>query len=233
MRNVDPGWPVFVLVGVLVGEEYYAKTLVPRVKAFKARHHLPAGSVLHSRDIRRWEGAFTFLSDARIRESFYEDLNALVIGLRMRIFGVGIHKGRLRERLLVPVNPYHVSLSQLLSVICGPPGMPSVWRPTVARIVAESRGKREDKQLQSEYQGLRRLGLSSYGSPEVRSRLPTTVRRVFPERVEFVAKSKVVAGLELADLVAYPFAAAMVHQDWGNPAYRVIATKLRSVVIWP
>ena len=56
---------------------------------------------------------------------------------------------------------------------------------------------------------------------------------MFPERVEFVAKSKVVGGLELADLVAYPFAAAIVHQDWENRAYRVIATKLRSAVIWP
>jgi hypothetical protein len=233
MRNVDPGWPVFVLVGLLVGEGYYAKTLVPRVKAFKARHDLPAGSVLHSRDIRRWEGRFAFLSDASMRESFYEDLNALVRGLRMRMFSVGIHKGRLRERLLVPVNPYHVSLSQLLSVVCGPPGIPSGWRPSVVRIVAESRGKREDKQLQNEYQALRKVGLSSYGSAEVRSRLPGTVRRVFPERVEFVAKSKVVAGLELADLAAYPFAAAIVHQDWENPAYRVIATKLRSAVIWP
>ena len=53
MQNVDPKWPVFVLVGLLVGEKYYAKTFVRRVRALKQRHGLSTSAVLHSRDIRR------------------------------------------------------------------------------------------------------------------------------------------------------------------------------------
>jgi hypothetical protein len=58
MRSVDPTFPVFVLIGLLVGETYYAKTLVPRVKALKQRHLDNPNAVLHSRDIRRLEGDF-------------------------------------------------------------------------------------------------------------------------------------------------------------------------------
>jgi len=140
---------------------------------------------------------------------------------------------RLRSRFVVPVNPYDVSLSQLLSLICGPPGTPAPWRPNVVKIVAESRGRREDKALQNEYQGFKRSGLGAYGSPGVQDRLPKTVRRVFPERVNFVRKRQVVAGLELADLAAYPIGRAVVNAAWDNPAYSVIALKLKELVIFP
>ena len=82
MKHVDPNWPVFVLVGLLVGETYYAKTLVPRVKQLKRCHALPLDAVLHSRDIRRWEGPFGFLKDPVRRQAFYEDLNVLYGSLR-------------------------------------------------------------------------------------------------------------------------------------------------------
>lgn len=204
MKHIDSNWPVFVLVGLLVGETYYAKTLVPRIKEFKAAHGLATGVVLHSREIRRWEGPFEFLKDAR-----------------------------LANRWLFSPNPYDVSLSQLLSLVCGPPGTPSPWRPNVVKIIAERRGKVEDKQLQAEYQGFRQHGLASYGAASVQTRHRGTVKRVFPSRVDFAAKSKVVAGLELVDLAAYPIGRAFVNRDWENPAYRTLAPKIRALVPYP
>lgn len=58
MGHVDARYPIFVLMGLLVGEAYYAKTLVPRVKQLKRRYGLHRTSVLHSRAIRRWEQEF-------------------------------------------------------------------------------------------------------------------------------------------------------------------------------
>ena len=233
LRHVDPNWPVFLLVGLLVGEKYYQRTVVPRVKALKKAHGFPTDTILHSREIRRWTGAFSVLADETIRKSFYADLNDLVESLRIRVYAVAIHKQRLLGRFIFPVSPYDISLSQLLSVICGTPGMPAINRPVVARIIAESRGTKEDKELQAEFQNFKRLGLSSYGSREVSARRPLTVRKTFPRRVDFVRKARAVSGLELADLIAYPIARAIVNQSWENPAYVLLAKKLRGLVIFP
>lgn len=233
MVNIDPNWPVFVLAGLLVGETYYAKTLVPRVKDIKARYGLPGDAVLHSRSIRRQEGVFGFLSNEQDRQAFYADINSLICGLRVRLYAVVIDKQQLQHHFVYRVNPYNVSLSQLLSVVCGPPGTPSPNRPFVSRIIAESRGKVEDKDLQAEYQRFRVRGLASYGSPMVQVRRPATVLRVFPERVDFARKSRVVAGLELVDLVAYPVGRAAMTRQWDHPAYRVVATKLKDLILFP
>jgi hypothetical protein len=231
MHNVDPRSPVFVLLGLLVGEVYYAKTLVPRVRKLKLRHGLTVDSVLHSRHIRRWEGDFAFLQDPKLRSAFYEGISGLFRQSRIRLYAVVVDKVRLRDRYLLPMNPYDVSLSQLLSLVCGPPGLPGLWRPNVGRIVAESRGKREDKELQAVYQGFRKKGFDSYGAPDVPSRRPSTVARLFPPRVDFIKKAKVLAGLELADLAAYPIGRAVITGDWSNPSYLVLAEKLRAPVL--
>ncbi len=233
MRNVDPKWPVFILAGLLVGEKYYAQTLVPRVRKFKACHNLAKEVVLHSRHIRRQDEDFAFLSDPERRSCFYHDLNSLIADLRMRIYAVTIDKERLSRRFLIEMNPYDVSLNQLLSMVCGPPGAPSLYRPHVVRIIAESRGKAEDKQLQAEYQRSRKHGLASYGAPKVASRQPATVRKSFPRRVDFAKKTKAIAGLELVDLVAYPIGRAVVNDSWENPAVRVVAKKLRGFLPFP
>jgi len=233
MNYVDPEFPVFTLVGMLAGEKYYARSLVPRVKALKRRHGVDAGTVLHSYDIRRWGGEFAFLKNPERRQAFYKDLNQLFIGLRVRLYAVTIDKRRLGLRYLLPPNPYDVSLSQLLSIICGSPGMLGAYRPNVKRIIAERRGKMQDKSLQHQYQVFRRVGLSDYGAADVQSRRSTTVRTVFPRRVEFAGKSKVLAGLELADLAAYPVARAYINQQWDNPAYLAVARRLHTSVVFP
>jgi hypothetical protein len=234
MRFVDPDFPIFVLVGLLVGELYYAKTLVPRVKQLK-RIHLPDPNAhLHSRDIRRCHGAFKFLQNSQERKQrFYETINQLFLMSRFRIFAVAIDKARLLRHSLLPLNPYDVSLSQLLSLVCGPPRGVVASRPLIRRMIAESRGGREDRQLQHEYQGLRRFGFSSYGSSFVQRRKPTTVQQLFPPRIEFATKAHAVTGLELADLAAYPIARAVLADDWSNPAAAVVARKLKALVQFP
>src|ERR1051325_8645462 len=86
LNTVDPKWPVFVLVGLLIGEQYYQRTLVPRVKALKAKFALDATIVLHSRHIRRCEGAFAFLHDPAVRSEFHASIDAVVRMSRFRLF---------------------------------------------------------------------------------------------------------------------------------------------------
>ena len=234
LQAVDPAFPVFVLAGLLVGETYYAKTLAPRIKALKQQHFGDKDVILHSKKIRRCEGAFErFRTDVTAREAFHAAIAQVFESSRVRIFAVVIDKIRLRNRFVVPVNPYDVSLSQLLSVVCGPPGLPTPWRPRISRIVAESRGRREDKALQREYQQLRASGLMSYGSTQVQNRRSSTVQRVFPARVDFVRKAMAVAGLELVDLAAYPIARAAISGDGTYRPAAVVAKKVRAMIFFP
>lgn len=145
LGNIDAKWPIFVLVGLLVGESYYAKTLARRVRELKLSNDLSANTVLHSRDIRRRERSFAFLRDAGARERLYEALNDVFSKSRIRIFAVIIDKARLAGRWIFPPNPYDASLSQLLSLVCGPPGSPTAWRPNVVRISAERRGEERSR----------------------------------------------------------------------------------------
>lgn len=231
MLHIDEEFPVFVLLGLLVGETYYAKTLVPRVKALKLKHLGTTAAVLHSRDIRRCDGAFQFLRQGGERKtSFLAAIGNLFAASRLRLYAVVIDKRRLKQRFLATLNPYDVSLSQLLSVCCGPSRM---FQPTIARIIAESRGRREDRELQREYQSLRGAGLWNYGSRDVQNRRVVTVTKFFPTQVHFVRKSDVVAGLELADLAAYPIARATISNDWGRADCQVVMGKIRSLVNFP
>lgn len=233
MTHVSSVWPVFVLVGVLVGERHYAKRVVPAVQRLKQDYGLPPDVPLHSRAIRRWDPPFDFLRDTDVKQAFYTDISSLFTRLQLRLFSVVIDKRRLASRYLL-ASPYDISISQLLSLVCGSPGMPAPWRPNVARIVAESRGRREDKELQREFQAFRQRGLHNYGAEGVSRRTASTVNAVYPDKIRFLRKSLVVAGLELADLAAYPIGRAAVDNNWDNPAYLVLATRLGApVVLFP
>jgi hypothetical protein len=234
MKFVDPAFPVFVLAGLMVGETYYSKTLVPRTKALKLEHLGDASIVLHSKDIRRNEGPFVdFSKSEERRRAFHAAIGHLFQSARIGLFAVVIDKQRLQDRSLIPLNPYDVSLSQLLSLACGPPRLPGFNRPTITRVTAESRGRKEDKELQCEFQSFRLNGLSNYGAVDVQNRRAVTVQRRFPERIDFVKKSRGVTGLELADLAAYPIARAVMSKNWTGAATRVIANKLNAWIIFP
>jgi hypothetical protein len=234
MEYVDPTFPVFVLVGVLVGQKYYANTLVPRIRAFKQRHCPNANVLLHSREIRRRTGDFTFLGESESRRhNFYEGINELFASLRIRLFASVIDKRRLRNRFISSVNPYEVSISQLLSLVCGPPHLPGPSRPRLAAILAEARGKAPDKVLQAEYANFHSAGLWNYGEGRIQNRRAATIRRLFPDRIQFRNKSDRESGLELADLAAYPIARAVVNGDWSRPDSQVVGAKLEAMAPFP
>src|SRR5437867_12378687 len=88
MRHVDPNFPVFVLLGLLVGESYYVKTLVPRIKQLKMRHFGTKEIILHSSDIRKLQGPYAMLRDADKKIAFYQDLNDLFTRSRFRLYAI-------------------------------------------------------------------------------------------------------------------------------------------------
>ena len=109
-------------------------------------------------------------------------------------------------------NPYDLALAQGLCAVHtwveGHGGGNVAW-------VAESRGKRENRELASTWDEIHR---NYPGMPS-------------SETLEFVPGSDNVAGLQLADLVGYPVARHILNPDRVNRAFEVIEPHLRNGLI--
>ncbi len=81
------------------------------------------------------------------------------------------------------------------------------------QIIAEMRGKKEDRNLLSYYNQLRDKG-TYWVTPE---RLQSYVKRF-----DFVPKRDNVIGLQIADLIAYPITRHILEPEILNPAFNVL-----------
>ena len=75
LSKVDPNFPLFVLVFMLINKQIYARDVVPALKEFKFRHRGHDGVILHSHEIRKPKDDFSFLMRAEKRAEFLADLN--------------------------------------------------------------------------------------------------------------------------------------------------------------
>lgn len=74
LTEVDPGFPVFVLAGVLISESNY-KNLVEAFDRIKQKYWGEKKVIFHSRDIRKMNNEFSILFNPEIKSQFLEDLN--------------------------------------------------------------------------------------------------------------------------------------------------------------
>lgn len=104
--------------------------------------------ILHSRDIRKAQGDFGFLTDPKRRQPFYAAINDVMTGCDCKLIAVAIRKDRHAAQYRYPANPYDLSLlfamERLLSVLEG-------THQTEATIIAERRGEREDRELDTAF----------------------------------------------------------------------------------
>jgi hypothetical protein len=65
---------------------------------------------LHERDIRRDLGPFSFLKTRALKQSFLDELTAIVEKVPFHLVSVVIRKDALQKRYTQPENPYHLAL---------------------------------------------------------------------------------------------------------------------------
>lgn len=213
LSKIDADFPLFLLSLVLVDREEYARRIVPALARFKLDWFDHEGINLHSYEIRKIREPFAFLSRREWRDDFHSQLAALISDLPYRVFIVAVRKDSLVARHGIEAgNPYDLALSQGLCVVHtwveGHGGGNVAW-------VAESRGKRENRELASTWDEIHR---NYPGMPS-------------SETLEFVPGSDNVAGLQLADLVGYPVARHILNPDRVNRAFEVIEPHLRNGLI--
>ena len=211
---IDPNFPVFVLGGVIVEQDYAEGAITQALNEFKQEMFGTTNIVLHTADIVRNRDGFEKLKDNGFRTRFYARLNELMRRLEYTVVACVIHKD---EHLLrygsLARNPYFLGLHVLVERFCFEIG--NVFRG--GSIVAERRDPTLDRSLEVAWLDLKING-TSYLQPR------TIDYRV--SGLDLRAKSGNLAGLQLADLVVSPIARHVLgkadKEDW-----RIVESKLR------
>ena len=180
------------------------------------------GIVLHSRDIRKAQGEFGFLTDKERKARFLEALNQLMTESDYKLIAVAIRKDRHVRQYRYPTDPYELALllamERLLSVA-------EAERQADVTVIAEARGKKEDRELHVAFQRIVTTGTAFVEGARFRQ-IRFTLR--------FVTKPMNVTGTQLADLAAYPIARRVLDPTKPNRAYDIIRPKLcRPLNIFP
>jgi hypothetical protein len=208
MEKIDPIFPLFVLSTVIFDREIYAKHTIPAVAKLKMQFWNHEGINLHSRDIRRAQDDFLFMQNPINRLLFVDSLSAMMSELKFTLFIAVIDKAKHFEIYgAEAMSPYDLSMCYTFEKIAH---FLENNNENVLPIIAESRGRKEDDELRESFGHLMTSPLFK------NSHFPITFRR----------KRDNVAGMQLADLCAYPAARKILDPNKINPAFEIISSKL-------
>lgn len=212
LTQIDPQFPVFVLLFAIFRKADYVEGVCPALQKFKFEFWGHDEVVLHEHEIRKPFGDFLFLLQRPMREQFQAGLTAQMLALPATLIGVVIDKPAFLARYHAPVSPYAYALET---------GLERVFRhldalgqnTATTAIIVEKRGRREDADLELAF---RRVcdGTNALCKP-------------FPFQLVMVPKASNSAGLQLTDLMARPVALHHLRPDQPNRAYEIIERKLR------
>lgn len=207
---IDPNHPVLSVVGCIVERHYYQSVICNTINSFKKKYWGNTDVILHSENIRRKEGDFTFLSkDSARAHEFYSDINIIMSTLEYVLIAIVIDKNGLASRYKKPLCPYELSLTFIMERYC------HFLQNNRGRIKAESRGKAEDAKLYKTY--LRVIN----GSTNYVNDFSNITGMTWEQ------KSKNSIGLQLADLIAYPVARRAIDPLKPYTPFGVIEPKFR------
>ena len=205
--------------------------LEEQVRALKQEFWGDRQIILHSRDIRKCQNGFEVLFDLDVKRRFYESINQLLFDLDVkRRFYESINQLLGQRGVYVIVScsilkepyirqfgkfndVYGQSLSFVLerAIFCIDNQCPN-GQGKISAIV-ERRGKREDKNLMSYYQQLLEKGTYWVTAERMKNRMLC---------LDFKWKSEDIAGLQIADLIAYPLTRHVLNPQAVNLAYDVL-----------
>lgn len=214
MASIDPHFPIFVLSMVIVDLNTYAQNVVPAFCRFKFNHFGHEGVILHSREIRKAQGAFWFLTDAAKRGPFYDQLYEVMETCEYSVIAVVIRKQKHKDKYGVAAsNPYSLAftfaLERLLPLLEG-------LGQTEVQLIAEARGKREDAELK-----LAVLDVVSNGTYYISAARFKKIQF----RLEFLPKAMNIIGTQIADLAGYPIARYALDPKYQGPLSKILRKK--------
>lgn len=213
---IDEQFPIFLLQGVLFSEVEYQR-ICEAIRALKQEFFGAEGVILHSRDIRKCEGAFQVLFDLELKQRFYSALNKILAEVEYTIIAVAIDKKRhIQKYGKTAQNPYTICLSFMMERLIFT--LDSVPGDATVAIDIEKRGRKEDAELLAHYNSIIDRGTYHVESARFKSRI-----------ADFMMQSKREneIGLQIADLCAYPVARHVLNAEEPYIPFEIIKSKLR------
>lgn len=175
---------------------------------------------LHRKDLINRKGVFRRLRNQDLNERFEQGLLRVVREARFSMTCVVIDKASHRTKTYRELfHPYHFCLAALLERYAG-------WlhmRRAVGDVMAESRGGREDQELRTAFEITLQKG-TRFHSPQQFQAVLTS------GEIKLKKKEHAVAGLELADLLAYPLKREMIAERRGEDLGKDFSSTLLDTV---
>lgn len=213
---VDQNFPLFLLAGCLF-EEDELERVQGQINDLKSDIFKTEGVILHSRDIRKCEGAFQVLFDLDLKKNFYERINAILANAHFTIIGAGVNKiEHIKEYGKSARDPYGISLAFIVErlIFC----LDAMHDDdAMVDIRIEKRGRKEDEQLLGQYNAILDKGTYYVQSELAKKRI---------SEFQFSSKRDNIIGLQIADLCAYPLARHILKSDEPYVPFQVIEEKI-------
>jgi hypothetical protein len=149
--------------------------------------------VLHRSDIINRKGPFGLLCRPELRRRFDEGLLEVIGRAQFRMACIILDKQIHYEKYVNPFHPYHYCLATMLDRYSG-------WlnyKNAIGDVMAEARGREEDLQLRQAYKRVYESGTVMFDHEHHQ-------RALTSREIKLQAKKANIAGLQLADLLAYP-----------------------------
>ncbi len=213
LTKIDPQYPLFVLTGVII-DENYSPILEKEFRTFKRNLFGSEDIILHTADITRNKNGFEKLKDAAFRHKFYLEVNRLIDNLDFKVVACAIHKNdHLAKYGLAAVDPYMLSLDILIERFI----FELKAGNTQGVIVAESRGGNLDNELELAFLNLKIQGTKYIQGVTLKSKI---------QGLNIRDKKDNIAGLQLADLVATPIGRFVLGKNIKED-FKIIERKFR------
>lgn len=217
LTKIDNDFPLFLLAAIVVKRTDYVQHIIPAMGSLKLSFWNHEGINLHSREIRKSKGPFSFMMVPDRRTAFIEHLNTMMAEMPFTLFVAGIKKDQHLNRYgKAATNPYDLALEFALERIVH---LLDQEGETELPCVVESRGKNEDEQLERVF--YRVMSSGTYYRPGEQFR-----KLKCP--LVFRSKQDNIAGLQLADLCAHPCARHALRPTQPNRAYDIARQHLYS-----
>jgi Protein of unknown function (DUF3800) len=218
LSPIDPDYPIFVLVFVVVSKNVYADSIQPSIKRMKFEFFGHDMAILHSHDIRKPKGDLSILLNPVVRAKFLTKLDDVIKQADIQIIVQVVDKKNLLKKYARPFDPYNIALRmciEQLNLFL----RDNKQSGKITHIIAESRGRTEDRELEAEFT---RIGDPSYdwGLAKKFPILET------PLELRFVEKKINSTGLQLADLMGQPIGRNYLKPGQINHAFDVIKEKI-------
>ncbi|OSI16052.1 3-deoxy-D-manno-octulosonic acid transferase [Neisseria dumasiana] len=211
LEKIDQGYPVFILAFCIFHKRYYANKLVPEVQGLKFNYFGHDMIIFHEKEIRKKEPPFSFRNRA-IEEQFMQDLSKIIEESKFILISAAILKNQLTVK--PEQNAYHIALKYCLEnlYLFLMEKQQHEERKHLTHIVFESRGAKEDNELELEF---RRI-----------CNRENKFKEVLPFEIIIKSKQANSTGMQFADLFARPIGRYLIDgTQKENRAFRILENK--------